>query len=134
VVEQRVAVVTGANKGIGFAIARGLLEQGIAVYLGARDAERAAAALAGVGPGARFVHLDVTDAASIATTADRIDREEGVLDILVNNAGIVGPVRPPSQSTVRDVRRLVANHRDPRGVARTPAPRLPGTPAPSLAS
>jgi NAD(P)-dependent dehydrogenase (short-subunit alcohol dehydrogenase family) len=99
VVEQRVAVVTGANKGIGFAIARGLLEQGIAVYLGARDAargDRAAAALAGVGPGARFVQLDVTDAASIAAAADRIDREEGVLDILVNNAASSPPTRARS--------------------------------------
>jgi NAD(P)-dependent dehydrogenase (short-subunit alcohol dehydrogenase family) len=108
VIQQRVALVTGANKGIGFAIARGLLEQGIVVYLGARDAgrgERAAAALAGAGPGARFVHLDVTDPASIAAAAGRIDREEGVLDILVNNAGIVvRPVHPPSQTPVADMR------------------------------
>jgi NAD(P)-dependent dehydrogenase (short-subunit alcohol dehydrogenase family) len=108
VTEQRVALVTGANKGIGFAIARGLLEQGITVYLGARDAargERAAAALAGKGPGARFVHLDVTGPASIAAAADRVDRDEGVLDILVNNAGIVvRPVHPPSQTPVQDVR------------------------------
>ena len=64
-VEQRVAVVTGANKGIGFAIARGLLEQGIAVYLGARHAtrgDRAAAALAGVGP--------IGGPTGIAVTAD----------------------------------------------------------------
>jgi NAD(P)-dependent dehydrogenase (short-subunit alcohol dehydrogenase family) len=108
VTEQRVALVTGANKGIGFAIARGLLSQGIVVYLGARDAargERAAAELAGTGPGARFVHLDVTDPASAAAAADRIDREQGVLDILVNNAGIVvRPVLPPSQTPVPDVR------------------------------
>ncbi len=107
-VEQRVALVTGANKGIGFAIARGLLAQGVAVvYLGARDAARgasAAAALAGAGSGARFVQLDVTDPVSIAAAADRIERAEGVLDILVNNAGIVGPVHPPSQTSVRDVR------------------------------
>jgi NAD(P)-dependent dehydrogenase (short-subunit alcohol dehydrogenase family) len=107
VIEQRVALVTGANKGIGFAIARGLLEQGLAVYLGARDAERgdrAAGALEGAGPGARFVHLDVTDSASVAAAAGRIDHEEGVLDILVNNAGIVGPVDPPSQTSVQDLR------------------------------
>jgi NAD(P)-dependent dehydrogenase (short-subunit alcohol dehydrogenase family) len=106
--EQRVAVVTGANKGLGFAIARGLLEQGIVVYLGARDAargDRAAAALATAGLNARFVHLDVTDPASIAVAADRIDREEGVLDILINNAGIVvRPVHPPSQTPVPDIR------------------------------
>lgn len=103
-VEQRVALVTGANKGIGFAIARGLLEQDMVVYLGARDTARgesAAAALAG----ARFVHLDVTDPASIAAAAERIDRAEGVLDILVNNAGVlVHPINPPSETSVQDVR------------------------------
>jgi NAD(P)-dependent dehydrogenase (short-subunit alcohol dehydrogenase family) len=108
VAEQRVALVTGANKGIGFAIARGLLEQGIVVYLGARDAargERAAAALAHAGPGARFVHLDVTDSASIAAAAGSIDREQSLLDILVNNAGIVvQPVHSPSQTPVSDMR------------------------------
>jgi NAD(P)-dependent dehydrogenase (short-subunit alcohol dehydrogenase family) len=108
VLEQRVALVTGANKGIGFAIACGLLEQGIVVYMGARDAERgdrAAQALAEVGPGAHFVQLDVTDPASITAAADRIDREESVLDILVNNAGIVvRPVEPPSQTPVRHLR------------------------------
>jgi NAD(P)-dependent dehydrogenase (short-subunit alcohol dehydrogenase family) len=98
----------GANKGIGFAIARGLLEQGAVVYMGARDAARgelAAVALEGVGLGGRFVHLDVTDSTSITAAADRIDREEEVLDILVNNAGIVvRPVRPPSLTSVEDVR------------------------------
>jgi NAD(P)-dependent dehydrogenase (short-subunit alcohol dehydrogenase family) len=108
VVEKRVALVTGANKGIGFAIVRGLLEQGIVVYLGARDAARgqnAAAALSGTGPGARFLHVDVTDLASIAAAAGLIDREEGVLDILVNNAGVVvRPVLPPSQASVPEMR------------------------------
>jgi NAD(P)-dependent dehydrogenase (short-subunit alcohol dehydrogenase family) len=106
VIEQGVALVTGANKGIGFAIARGLLEQGLVVYLGARDAvrgDRAAAALDGLGA-ARFVYLDVTQSASIEAAVERIDHEEGVLDILVNNAGIVGPVHSPSQTTVQDMR------------------------------
>ena len=106
--EGRVALVTGANKGIGFAVAHGLLNLGITVYLGARDAargQRAAAALADEGTGARFVQLDVTDAASIAAAANRIDCEEGVLDILVNNAGIVvDPVRRPSKTTVLEMR------------------------------
>ncbi|HEX5120678.1 MAG TPA: SDR family NAD(P)-dependent oxidoreductase [Pseudonocardiaceae bacterium] len=107
-IEQRVALVTGANKGIGLAIARGLLEQGVVVYLGARDTERderAAEALAGVGPSARFVQLDVTDPASITAAATRIDRDEGVLDALVNNAGIVvRPVHPPSRTSIEDMR------------------------------
>lgn len=108
VVEQRVALVTGANKGIGFAVAQGLLEQGVVVYLGARDrarGDRAATALSGTGSGARVVHLNVTDPASIAAAADRIDREEGVLDILVNNAGVVvRPVHPPSETSVAEMR------------------------------
>lgn len=74
------------------------------MYLGARDAgrgRRAAAALAGIGADARFVHLDVTDPASIAAAAGQIHRQEGVLDILVNNAGIVVcPVHPSSQTSV----------------------------------
>jgi NAD(P)-dependent dehydrogenase (short-subunit alcohol dehydrogenase family) len=107
VVERRVALVTGANKGIGLAVVQGLLEQGVVVYLGARDPARGerAAALAGTGPAARFVQMDVTDPASIATAAARIDREEGVLDILVNNAGIVvRPVHAPSETSVSDMR------------------------------
>lgn len=107
-VEQRVALVTGANKGIGFAVVQGLLEEGMVVYLSARDTargERAAAALSGTGSGARFLRMDVTDPASIATAASRIDREEGVLDILVNNAGIVvRPVSPPSKTSTSDMR------------------------------
>jgi NAD(P)-dependent dehydrogenase (short-subunit alcohol dehydrogenase family) len=101
-------LVTGANKGIGFAIARGLLEQDIVVYLGARDAARgglAAATLMADGLDARFVQLDVTDPASTAAAADRIDRETRVLDILVNNAGIVvHPVLAPSQTPVPGMR------------------------------
>jgi NAD(P)-dependent dehydrogenase (short-subunit alcohol dehydrogenase family) len=108
VADQRVALVTGANKGIGFAIARGLLELGIGVYVGARDparGENAAAILSEARPAARFVHLDVTDSESIAAAADRIDREAGVLDILVNNAGIVmRPVHPPSETSVLEMR------------------------------
>lgn len=87
--EQRVALVTGANKGIGFAIARALLGQGIVVYLGARDAargERAAAELAGAGPGARFVHLDVTDPASAAD-------QNGHQGVLTPDQGAKLPVR-----------------------------------------
>jgi NAD(P)-dependent dehydrogenase (short-subunit alcohol dehydrogenase family) len=66
--------------------------------------DRAAAALAGAGSGARFVYLDATDSVSGVAAADRIDREEGVLDILVNNAGSVGPVHSPSQTSVQDIR------------------------------
>ncbi|WP_152365262.1 SDR family oxidoreductase [Microlunatus speluncae] len=105
--EQRIALVTGANKGIGLAVARGLLALGLVVYLGCRDPEngrRAAASLEDLAPGARSVRLDVTEAASITAAFDRLDREEGVLDILVNNAGIVGPLDPPSASSMQGLR------------------------------
>lgn len=81
-----VALITGANKGIGFETAKQLRELGHDVYIGARDAdrgERAAEAL-----GARFVHLDVTDDNSVTDALANIHELEGRLDILVHNAGI----------------------------------------------
>lgn len=89
---DRIALVTGANKGIGLEIARQLAETGASVLLGARDAGRGNAAveeLASQGLKVSFVQLDICDAASAATAAARIEDEYGRLDILVNNAGIV---------------------------------------------
>ncbi|MFY1693032.1 SDR family NAD(P)-dependent oxidoreductase [Plantactinospora sp. WMMB782] len=83
-----VTLITGANRGIGFATARQLLELGHTVYVGARDAERGEKAAADLG--ARFVPLDVTDDASVAGALAAIDVAEGRLDVLVNNAGILG--------------------------------------------
>jgi NAD(P)-dependent dehydrogenase (short-subunit alcohol dehydrogenase family) len=83
----RTALVTGANRGIGLAVARGLGERGFRVLAGARDPERgeqAAAALRDAGHDARAVVLDVTDAASVASA---LAAAEGRLDVLVNNAG-----------------------------------------------
>ncbi|MEU4821059.1 SDR family oxidoreductase [Actinomadura sp. NPDC023710] len=87
----QIALITGANKGIGLETARILGRGGAAVLLGARSAERgepAAAALAAEGIDARFVRLDVTDADTVEAAAKWIDAEFGRLDILVNNAGI----------------------------------------------
>jgi len=87
---QKIALVTGANKGIGKAIAQGLAREGFLVYLGARNAERgtAAAAALAVDGDIRFVQLDVTDATSVHAAAQTIESETGRLDVLVNNAGI----------------------------------------------
>lgn len=87
-----VALVTGANKGIGRQITRRLAAVGMTVYLGARDQERgrqAARELAGEKADVRFIHLDVTDQAHINAAVKRIDEDFGRLDVLVNNAGVV---------------------------------------------
>ena len=82
-----VALITGANKGIGFETAKQLLELGHTVYIGARDVERGERAAATLG--ARFVQLDVTDDASVSSALAAIDASEGHLDVLVHNAGVL---------------------------------------------
>jgi NAD(P)-dependent dehydrogenase (short-subunit alcohol dehydrogenase family) len=82
-----VALITGANKGLGFETAKQLLELGHTVYIGARDVERGEKAAATLG--ARFVQLDVTDDASVRTALAVVGADEGVLDVLVHNAGIL---------------------------------------------
>jgi NAD(P)-dependent dehydrogenase (short-subunit alcohol dehydrogenase family) len=96
----RIALVTGANKGIGREIAGQLAQRGMTVLLGARDKQRredAVASLRADGMDVRPVALDVTDVASAAEAAAQIDREYGRLDVLVNNAGISGGRARPSQ-------------------------------------
>jgi NAD(P)-dependent dehydrogenase (short-subunit alcohol dehydrogenase family) len=97
-----VALVTGANKGIGFETAKQLLELGHTVYIGARDVERGEKAAATLG--ARFVQLDVTDDASTNNALATIDATEGRLDVLVHNAGILGnePLDGPTALRVFD--------------------------------
>ncbi|MGV9306495.1 SDR family oxidoreductase [Nonomuraea sp. NPDC003727] len=80
------ALITGANKGIGFEIARLLAERGITAVIGARDEERGRAAAERLGQ--PYVRLDVTDPASAQAAAKWLEEEYGALDILVNNAGI----------------------------------------------
>jgi NAD(P)-dependent dehydrogenase (short-subunit alcohol dehydrogenase family) len=89
--DKKIALVTGANKGIGIEIARGLGRKGLTVLVGTRSRERgeaAAAALRDEGLDARFLHLDVTDPDSVAAAAKRVEADHGRLDVLVNNAGI----------------------------------------------
>ncbi|KAK7274526.1 hypothetical protein RIF29_15619 [Crotalaria pallida] len=94
---KRYAVVTGANKGIGFAISKQLASNGITVVVTARDEKRGLEAVANLKqlglPGSIVFHqLDVTDPASISSLADFISNQFGKLDILVNNAGIRGSI------------------------------------------
>ena len=106
--EQRVAVVTGANKGIGFEIARQLAREGITVFIGCRDEARGRAAaekLRAEGLDARPLRLDVTDDASVAAAAAQLRESPGRLDVLVNNAGIAIDDGPPSALSIDVLRR-----------------------------
>src|SRR5215469_13452567 len=102
---KKVALITGANKGIGFEIARQLGARGMIVLVGARDrtrGEEAVKRLQAEGTEASVVHIDVTNQAMIESATSYIDRAYGKLDVLVNNAGISlkeGRV-PPSELAV----------------------------------
>jgi NAD(P)-dependent dehydrogenase (short-subunit alcohol dehydrogenase family) len=91
--DTKIALVTGANKGIGFAIAQGLGAIGFTVAVGARDEVRREAAverLRAADVDAFGVALDVTSDDSVAAAAAIVERTAGRLDVLVNNAGIAG--------------------------------------------
>ena len=106
----KIALITGANKGIGFETARQLGAHDMTVLAGARDTERgqeAERALRDAGADAHFVQLDVTDAKSIQQAAEWIEAEYGHLDVLVNNAGTASVSRrgfPPGQTSLDDMR------------------------------
>jgi NAD(P)-dependent dehydrogenase (short-subunit alcohol dehydrogenase family) len=115
--EQPVALVTGANRGIGLEIATQLAARGLTVLVGSRDLARGEAAAGRIAGDARAIALDVTDADSIAAAAAQIRRTLGRLDVLVNNAGIARGARvagatlgdiarsgAPSEAALADVR------------------------------
>jgi NAD(P)-dependent dehydrogenase (short-subunit alcohol dehydrogenase family) len=88
----KIAVVTGANRGIGFEICHQLARHGVRVVLTSRDAvkgQSACAQLAASGLRLEFFQLDVTDARSIAALADFVQTKFGGADILINNAGVL---------------------------------------------
>ena len=93
--DKPVALVTGANQGIGLQIAKDLVTHGFTVLVGSRNLERGEAAANAIGPDAHALQLDVTDQASIAAAAARIRQELGRLDVLVNNAAISNTGRQP---------------------------------------
>lgn len=107
----RVALVTGANKGIGFEVARAIAKAGYTVLLGARNptsGREAEAILTGEHLDVRFVELDVTRMESISSAAARIGADFGKLDVLVNNAGIADPQDgPPSRANVDAIERVL---------------------------
>jgi NAD(P)-dependent dehydrogenase (short-subunit alcohol dehydrogenase family) len=100
---NKVALVTGGNKGIGKELVRELATRGHTVYLGARDEQRGQAAaqeLARACGDVRFVRLDLTDSATISAAAEMVKREAGKLDVLINNAGVALEREPPSTANV----------------------------------
>ncbi|MCD9199958.1 SDR family oxidoreductase [Aeromicrobium wangtongii] len=108
--DTKTALVTGANKGIGYEIAAGLGALGWSVGVGARDRTRrddAVARLIDRGVDAFAVPLDVTDDGSVAAAADLLAERSGRLDALVNNAGITGGVPQEPTSIDLDIIRTV---------------------------
>jgi len=88
----KVALITGANKGIGFEVARQIGHTGATILVGARDqkaGQEAAARLTAEGIRAEFITINLTDHATIQAAAQSIDNQYGHLDILVNNAGVI---------------------------------------------
>ncbi len=107
---EKVALVTGANKGIGFELARQLGRRGMSVLLGARNTklgEDAARKLTSEGLDAHALHIDLNQLESIQEAAKLIEAEYGRLDVLINNAGIAeGADGPPSTASLEAVRRV----------------------------
>ncbi|MER7558168.1 SDR family NAD(P)-dependent oxidoreductase [Nocardioides sp. NPDC126508] len=125
--ENTIALVTGANKGIGYEIAAGLGARGWKVGVGARDAARREAAvekLRANGVDAFGVPLDVTADASVAAAARLIEEEQGGLDVLVNNAGVTGGMpQNPTEISIDQMR--VAVETNVFGVVRVTNAMLP---------
>src|ERR1700689_5223814 len=96
--DKPVALVTGANQGIGLQIAKDLAEHGFTVLVGSRNLGRGETAAKTIEGDARPLQLDVTDQASIATAAARIRKELGHLDVLINNAAISNTSKRPGMS------------------------------------
>ena len=107
---SKTALITGANKSIGFETSRQLGRLGYRIWLGSRDAERgrdAAERLAAEGSDVRPIEIDVTDDASVAAAAARVRDQDGSLDLLINNAGIAGGApTAPSLQPVDEIRQV----------------------------
>ncbi len=103
--KQKIALVTGANKGIGFEVARKIAAAGHLVLIGARNpalGQGAADKLKGEGLEVRFLQIDLDDAATIAAAATAIGKDYGHLDVLVNNAGIADASDGPPSTVALD--------------------------------
>ncbi|MEH3112321.1 SDR family NAD(P)-dependent oxidoreductase [Pedobacter terrae] len=92
--ENKVALVSGANTGVGFQIAKALVENGYTVYVGSRDPQKGKAAAEELGESAIAIQLDITDNESIRTAVKAIEDEFGYLTLLVNNAAVSHAGKP----------------------------------------
>ncbi|OCT52288.1 putative oxidoreductase [Cladophialophora carrionii] len=104
--KQTIALISGANTGIGLAVATQLAAHGFHVIVGSRNAEsgrKAAASIVANGSQASSVQLDVTSDESIAAAVSWIEREFGVLDVLINNAGILIDYVPGFTDAYKDL-------------------------------
>ena len=107
----KIALITGANKGIGYEVARQLAKEGITVLVAARNpelGEAAAAKLKADGADAHFIELDVSKPETVAKAAEQVKAKFGHLDILVNNAGVYDfKDGAPSTTDIEIVRRTL---------------------------
>jgi NAD(P)-dependent dehydrogenase (short-subunit alcohol dehydrogenase family) len=119
--DKPVALVTGANKGIGLQIAKDLAAHGFTVLVGSRNLEHGQTAAKSVGADARALQLDVTNQDSIAAAAEHIRDELGRLDVLVNNAGVSHAGKPGRslQETAKSGRPSVVSLDEVRSVFET---------------
>jgi NAD(P)-dependent dehydrogenase (short-subunit alcohol dehydrogenase family) len=105
---KKQALVTGANKGIGLAISKGLAEAGVSVWMAARDTTRGAQAVERLrddGLDVRLLEMDVTDDASVLRASAILASEIDSLDVLINNAGIIlDAATPPSLAVMADMK------------------------------
>jgi NAD(P)-dependent dehydrogenase (short-subunit alcohol dehydrogenase family) len=92
--KKKVALVTGANTGVGFQVAKALANDGYTVYVAARDIQKGEAAVSEIGSNAKAIQLDITDTKSINAAVAKIHDEFGYLTLLVNNAAISHAGKP----------------------------------------
>jgi NAD(P)-dependent dehydrogenase (short-subunit alcohol dehydrogenase family) len=119
--DKPVALVTGANQGIGFQVAKELATHGYIVLVGSRNLENGETAARNIGANAHALQLDVTDQASIGEAAERVRNEFGRLDLLVNNAAISHAGKPGRslQELMESSRASIASLEEVRAVFET---------------